>query len=109
MRETHLGCVGGEMGGEIPRGQIPPVFRQVAPPRAEMDFINRDRRLAIVALPTLRHPALILPQMPRRLGYDRRRVGRPLSPLGLRVRLERQELTVGSEDLVFVEMTGAQA
>ena len=29
--------------------------------------------------------------------------------LGLRVRLERQKLTVGAEDLVFVEMTGAQA
>src|ERR1700751_5650018 len=74
-----------------------------------MDFIDRDGRLAIVALPTRRHPAPILPQMPRRLGYDRRRVGWPLSPLGLRVRLERQELTVGPEDLVFVEMTGAQA
>ena len=74
-----------------------------------MDFIDRDRRLAIVALPALGHPPPILPQMSRRLGDDRCRVGRPLSPLGLRVRLERQELTVGAEDLVLVEMTGAQA
>src|ERR1700738_2467122 len=47
--------------------------------------------------------------MARRLGNDRRRVGRPLSPLRLRVRLERQELAVGAQDLVLVEMPGAQA
>ena len=109
MRETHFGCVGDELVGELAIRQIPPVLGQVAAPRAEMDFVDRDRRLAIVALPALGHPPPILPQMSRRLGDDRGRVGRPLGPLGLRVRLERQELTVGAEDLVFVEMTGAQA
>ena len=109
MREPHFGCVGDELVRELAIGQIPPVLGQVAAPRAEMDFVDRDRRLAIVALPALRHPAPILPQMSRRLGNNRRRVGRSLGPLRLRVRLERQELTVGAEDLVFVEMTGAQA
>ncbi len=109
MRETHFGCVGDELVRELAIRQIPPILGEVAAPRAEMDFINGDRRLAIVALPALRHPPPILPQMPRRLGNDRCRVGRSLGPLGLRVRLERQELTVGAEDLVFVEMTGAQA
>src|SRR3954453_23635787 len=47
--------------------------------------------------------------MPRRLGYNRSRVGGSLGALSLRVRLERQELTVGTKDLVFVEMTGAEA
>src|SRR5690348_1772572 len=46
--------------------------------------------------------------MARRLGNDRRRVGRPFSPLRLRVRLERQELAVGAKYLVLVEMTRAQ-
>ncbi len=47
--------------------------------------------------------------MSRRLGNNRRRVGRSLGALSLRVRLQRQELTVGAKDLVLVEMTGAQA
>src|SRR5947207_7233796 len=47
--------------------------------------------------------------MPRRLGYNRSRVGGSLGALSLRVRLERQELTVGAKDLVFIEVTGAQA
>src|SRR3954453_23516145 len=47
--------------------------------------------------------------MPRRLGYNRSRVGGPLGALSLRVRLERQELTVGAKDLVLVKVTGAQA
>ena len=47
--------------------------------------------------------------MPRRLGNDRSSIGRPLGAFGLRVRLQRQQLTVGAKDLVLVEMTGAQA
>src|SRR4029077_18462373 len=47
--------------------------------------------------------------MSRRLGNNRRRVGRSLGTLRLRGRLEREDLTVVPEDLVFVEMTGAQA
>src|ERR1700731_5194968 len=47
--------------------------------------------------------------MARRLGNDRRRVGRPQRPLRLRVRLERHDGVVGAKDLVLVEMTGAQA
>ena len=61
MREAHFRCVGDELVSELAIGQIPPVLGQVAAPRTEMDFVDRDRRLTIVALPALRHPSAILP------------------------------------------------
>src|SRR5215813_8575983 len=108
MCESHFGSIGYKLLGEFAICQISPVLDQVAAPRAEMDFVNRNGRLAIVALPTLRHPSSVLPQMSRRLDNDRRGLWRPLRALGLRIRLERQQLTIGAEDLIFVEMTGAQ-
>src|ERR1700686_3395679 len=61
MRETHFGCVGDELVSELAIGQIPPILGQVAAPRAEMDFVDREGGLTIVAPPALGHPAPILP------------------------------------------------
>src|ERR1700730_11205684 len=73
-----------------------------------MHLVNRDRRLAVMAPPALRHPSAIMPDMARRAGDHRRGAGRPLGLLGLRIGLERQKLAIGAENLVFVEMTGPQ-
>src|SRR5262245_3919625 len=73
-----------------------------------MNLIDRDRRLAIVALPALRHPLAVVPDMARRFGDYRRRVRRCLRSFGLRVRFQRQQLAVSANNLVFVKMTGTQ-
>src|SRR5439155_17361611 len=63
---------------------------------------------AVVAPPALRHPGAIMPDMARRASDNRRSTRRPFGALRLRVRLERQKPVFGSEDLVFVVMTGPQ-
>src|SRR6266404_9748551 len=73
-----------------------------------MHFVNRDRRLAVIAPPALCHPSAVMPDMARRVGDHRSGAGRSLGLLGLRIGLERQKLAIGSENLVFVEMTGPQ-
>src|SRR5215813_13510100 len=108
MCESHFGSIGYKLLGEFAICQISPVLDQVAAPRAEMDFVNRNGRLAIVALPTLRHPSSVLPQMSRRLDNDRRGLWRPLRALGLRIRLERHQLTIGAADLIFAQMPRAE-
>src|SRR5207237_5074822 len=106
MSKTHVAHIGDELVGELTIGQIPPLLGKIAAPRAEMDLVNRDRRLAIVAPPALRHPSAVVPDMARRVGDHRRRAGWPLGLLGLRIGLERQKLAIGSEALVILGMTG---
>src|SRR6266404_1989673 len=108
MSKAHVAHVRDELVGELAIGEIPAVFGEIPPPRAEMDFVDRDRRLAIVAPPALCHPSAVMPDMARRAGYNRRSARRSFSALRLRVCLQREKLAIGSENLVFVEMTGPQ-
>ena len=108
MRKAHVAYVRDELVGELAIGEVPPVLGKIAAPRAEMDLVNRNRRFAVVAPPALCHPSAVMPDMARGVGGHRRGAGRPLGLLGLRIGLERQKLAIGSENLVFVEMTGPQ-
>src|SRR5438067_11980458 len=55
------------------------------------------------------HPAAILPDMARRLGYNRGGARRRFGALGMRVCFQRQEFAMRAQQFVFVEMPGAQA
>ncbi len=108
MGKAHFGDIGDEFGGKLAIAQISAVLGQPAAPRAEMNLIDRDRRLAVVALPASRHPRAVMPHMARRIGDDRRRIRRPLGALGVGVGLQRQQPAVGTEDLVFVKVPRPQ-
>src|SRR6202022_4357453 len=59
MSKAHVAHIRDKLVGELAIGEIPTVFGEIAPPRAEMDFVNRDRRLAVVAPPALCHPSAV--------------------------------------------------
>src|SRR6516225_11308551 len=61
MREPEIRDIRDELRGKLAIGQIPAVFSQIAPPRTEMDLVDRNRRFAIIALPPFRHPLPVLP------------------------------------------------
>src|SRR6516162_2452185 len=70
MGKAHILDVGDELASELAIRQVPSMFGEIAPPRAEMDFVDRDRRLAIITAPELGHPRAVVPDMPRRVGND---------------------------------------
>src|SRR3984893_13128509 len=63
MSKAHVAHVRHELVGELTIGQVPPLLGKIAAPRAEMHFVNRDRRLAVIAPPALYHPSAVMPHM----------------------------------------------
>src|SRR5213076_1511195 len=106
MGEAEIGDIGHELLGQFAITQIAALLRSA--PRAEMHLVNRDRRLAVVALRPRIHPTAILPDMARWVGDNRGGAGRMLGALGMRIGFQRQQFAVGAEKLVFVEMPWAQ-
>ena len=109
MGEAEIGDIGNQLVGQLAIAQIAAVLGEVAAPRAEMHLVDRDRRFAVVALPPRRHPGAVLPRMAGRRRDDRGGARRRLGPLGMGVGLQRQERAIGAEQLVFIEVAGAEA
>src|ERR1700724_4158658 len=48
MSKAHVADIRNELVGELTIGQVAPLLCKIAAPRAEMDFVNRDRRFAVI-------------------------------------------------------------
>src|SRR4029077_10398321 len=59
MSKAHVAHVRDQLVGELTIGQVPPPPGEIAAPRAEMHFVNRDRRLTVVVPPALCHPSAV--------------------------------------------------
>jgi hypothetical protein len=84
MREAQFGDVVGQFGGKL----IPVVETAVAAasPRADMRFVDADRRLSRIGLPTVRRQWL----RKRSRGDTTGGAGSQFAGIGIRIGLERQ-------------------
>ncbi len=101
MGEAHVADVLREQRRDLGVGQHRVAL--AAPPRSEMDLVDRDRLAARVGA-ALRGPRPVGPVVRDRAGDDRAGAGRGLLAERHRVGLERQDLAVGAHDLELVEL-----
>ena len=99
MGEAEVGDIGHQPGGQfVPGEKPPPLFLG---PRAEMDLVDRHRPTAIVARPRL-HPGLVGPLEDVDARHHRSSRRPHFAGEAEGVGLERQQLPLGTDDLVFV-------
>src|SRR5262245_49661621 len=79
-----------------------------APPRAQMDFIDRDRFLERVGAGPPLHPLLVVPRELRKVGDDRRGTGRQLGRKSVGIALV-DDFVVLPADAELVLLAGTEA
>src|SRR5882762_2407811 len=72
-------------------------------PSAEMDFVNGDRFLEPVRLGALGDPSGVIPLIGIQVGDDGASLRAELGAEGVRISLERDHVSVGADDFVFVD------
>ncbi len=102
MGEIEIAHIGRQRVGELAIGQ--PAMARVGspPPRAEMNFIDRDRSFARVAAGRRRRRTIDR----RRFDDDRCRLWAQLGGKRHRIGFEREELSVGTQNLELVFVAG---
>ena len=96
MGKAEIARVGRKLLGEVAIGQ--PFVVALAPPRAEMNLVDRNRRAQPVDARRRR-----LRMRDRRLvEHDRRCLGPHFRGKGHRIGLQRQMLAVGADDIEFI-------
>mmetsp|Transcript_28476 Transcript_28476/g.53356 ORF Transcript_28476/g.53356 Transcript_28476/m.53356 type:complete len:602 (+) Transcript_28476:712-2517(+) len=108
MREPHVLGIADQLFGMFQVRQRAVAVLWHAPPRPQMDLINRDRLVDPVQRLALGHPTFVGPFMAIQLAHDRGRFGRMFSPKAKRVRLLRQQMTVLVQQLVLIGLALAQ-
>src|SRR5579875_3167689 len=103
VAEAHLLRIGHEPVGELVIGEEAPALLRHAPPRAEMDLVDRDRRVAPARAAATLQPGRVGPGLGAEIVHDRGGARRTLRIEAVGIGLESQELAVEPLDLVFVE------
>ncbi len=102
VRESHLLDVGNQAVAQFAIRQPAIAFFGDALPRAEMDFIKRDRRVEPVPLGALGHPLRVIPRKAIEVGHHRPGLWPLLPAESVRVSLQRQRRPFVRENLVLV-------
>ncbi len=106
VREAEVRRVRAELLGDLAVAQE--AAGRAAAPRAEMNLVDRHRLAQPVPLRSLAHPFAVRPRERALLRRDRRRRRPVLEQRTERVGLEEQLARLAAEDLVLVELAGAQ-
>ncbi len=106
VREAHVDGVGHQRVGELVVGE--PAIALAAPPRSQVDLVDRHRLAPRLVSAPRRHPGLVGPREVRRAADDRRGRRPQLGAEADRVGLERQQLAAGADDFVLVDRAFAQ-
>src|SRR2546425_9773858 len=92
MREAHLLDVVRQYGRDLAIAQPTIVVLGYSPPRSEVDFVDRDRRVKRIVAATLRHPRLVVPLVSEI----------PNNRSGVRWSLRVKRKRIGLVDLIMV-------
>ena len=101
MREAEANRIGHQLVSEFIIGQKPPFWP--APPRTQMHLVDRHWRAARVLTGAMVHPVFIAPKEMAGIGDDRGGGGAQLRAKTKRIGLQRQQLAILRDDLVFVD------
>ena len=106
VREAHVLHVRRQLVGELEVGERAVALERVEPPGAEVDLVDRHRRVQRCLIAPVRQPLGVLraPAVSR-LRHHRRGLRRQLGLLRVRIGLE-QQVVVGGQDLVLVAGAG---
>jgi hypothetical protein len=107
MGETEADGVIDQLFGRLPVGDVPPAV--LAPPRAQMHLVDRDRRIAGILRTPPCHPGGVVPAIAGDVANDRCRARRMLGAEADRIGLQRARQAVRAEKLVFVGRAVADA
>ena len=105
MRKAEIFDVRDQRVGEVAIRQRQIAALAFAPPRPEMDLIDRDGLVARDALRALLHPRFVGPNVARRRRDDRGGRRSQLALKSQRIALERQERAARAGDFVLVRTT----
>jgi hypothetical protein len=106
MCEPHVHCIGDQalgnllVGGELAIGS--------ATPRAQVDLIDRYRRATPIPTLPRGQPGLVAPPQVVGAGDDGGRRWAKFGGEPERICLQRQSLSAGAQDLVFIDRAGAE-
>jgi len=103
MRVAEVFDVGDELVGEFAIGEPAVVSFGDAPPGAEMDFVDGDRRLEPVFLDAPGEPIGIVPFVVIEAGDDGAGVGAKFGTEGVGIGFKRQDVSGGADDFIFVD------
>ncbi len=106
MGVAHVGDIRDELVGELVVGEERSV--EMAPPRAEMDLVDRHRLAAGLALGALRHVLGVGPGEIGAVGDDRGGRGPEFGLEAERIGFERQKPAVRSGQFKLVDRSGRQ-
>ena len=102
--EAHVGGIVRQLFRQLAVGQPARAFVGIAPPRAEMHLVDRHRRRQRVGV--MLEPRRL--RQPCGVDHDRGGRGPLLGRERHRIGLQRQQLPVAADDLVFVFVAGAR-
>ena len=108
MAEAQVQHIGDQLFAQFRPAQLPTVPFAVAPPGADVHFIDGQWLVMGLALRALFHPFGIVPGIIQRRGHHRTGGRRRLAGARQRVGLERQQALL-AEDLVLVDLPDAEA
>src|SRR5258705_10142138 len=95
--------VGDELIAQFAIGEPAAAFFWDAAPGAEMDFVDGDGFLEPIRLGALGNPRGVIPLIGIQVGDDRTGLRAQLGAEGVGIGLERDHVSVGADDFVFVD------